>query len=170
MHHIIGVFGPPRVGKTSLILRSCGLNPFDLPYEPTIEDSHCTRIAVDGDLCTVHFVDTGGSECCNDHLRDQWTRNCRGIVFVYDISDASTFCLVREQLYAVHAFLLNLYKQFPTTPTRLIAIVGNKADKRPREVLETEGRQLADEHGAIFWETSAVDAKGFDGACINLLR
>jgi GTPase SAR1 family protein len=31
MHHIIGVFGPPRVGKTSLILRSCGLNPFDLP-------------------------------------------------------------------------------------------------------------------------------------------
>lgn len=70
----------------------------------------------------------------------------------------------------MHAFLLNLYKQFPTTPTRLIAIVGNKADKRPREVLETEGRQLADEHGAIFWETSAVDAKGFDGACINLLR
>jgi hypothetical protein len=28
--HIIGVFGPPRVGKTTLTLRSCGFNPFDL--------------------------------------------------------------------------------------------------------------------------------------------
>lgn len=166
----IGVFGPQQVGKTSLTLRCCGLNPFEFTYGPTIEDSYRKSFTVDGNPCAVEFLDTGGSGNY-DKIRDQWISNCGALIYVYDISDALSFGRVRQQLCDAQTFLLNLHKKFPTTPTIQIALVGNKVDKQQmREVSEKEGRQLADKYEATFWETSARDAKGFCDACIHLLK
>lgn len=118
----------------------------------------------------MEFVDTGGSECLNDSLRDHWTRSCGGIVFVYDISDASSHALVEEQISAVQLFLSNHYKQSPETPKKPIALVGNKIDKGRREVSENDGHRLAENHGATFRETSVHDANGFKDVCVRLLR
>lgn len=92
------------------------------------------------------------------------------MVFVYDISDASTYGLVEKQISAVHLFLSNFYRQFPDTPKKAITLVGNKVDIKRREVSERDGHRLAEEHGATFWETSVLEVDGFKDVCIRLLR
>jgi GTPase SAR1 family protein len=118
----------------------------------------------------VEILDTGGSEGYN-FIRHQWIKNCGGLIFVYDISTASSLDLIEQQLCDAQTVLSNLHQQPPTAPTIPIALVGNKFHKLPSgKVSDEEGRQLADKYGAKFFETSAHDTKGFHDACVYLLR
>lgn len=135
-----------------------------------MEDSHQKSFTVDHHSSNVEFLDTGGSEDYQG-IRDQWITQCDALIFVYDISDASTLSLVQQQFCDAQTFLSNQYRQSPTTPAIPLALIGTKVDKQSeREVSEKEGRQWAVECGATFWETSAHDAKGFGDACIYLLK
>jgi hypothetical protein len=73
----------------------------------------------------------------------------------------SSFDSTKARLRDAHAI-------FPRIP---IALVGNKTDKEvAREVSEKDGRQMAKDYGAGFFETSARDNKGIDDPFIYLLE
>jgi Ras-related protein Rab-8A len=69
-----------------------------------------------------------------------------GIILVYDCTDQQTFNNIQNWL-----------KQIDQHASQNVAkvLVANKSDK-PDKVIETErGRQLAADHGLLFFETSA---------------
>ena len=93
-------------------------------------------------------LDTG---CCESfkRARTQWIKNSGAFIFVYDTSRLSS-------LYYIQELLSDIHQQCLIAPAIPIALVGNKTDKLvAREVPEVEGRQLAQEYGALFLETSA---------------
>ena len=70
-----------------------------------------------------------------------------GIILVYDCTDEQTFNNIR-----------NWIKQIETHAAKDVAkiLVGNKCDREDEKVITTEmGKELADEYGLKFFETSA---------------
>lgn len=116
-------------------------------------------------------LDTGGLEDIKG-LRLQWIEGCGGLIFVYDISEELSFHDMQEQLNDAQTLLSNLRQRSPTAPEIPIALVGNKTDKVAARTVPLEtGQRLADEHAAIFLETSArYDAKGVEDLFIRLLK
>ena len=47
------------------------------------------------------------------------------------------------------------YVKYPNEETRLLYLVGNKSDKKRREVSFKEAKELADAYGLSYMETSA---------------
>ena len=70
-----------------------------------------------------------------------------GIILVYDCTDEQSFNNIR-----------NWIKQIETHAAKDVAkiLVGNKCDREDEKVISTEqGKELADEYGLRFFETSA---------------
>lgn len=102
---------------------------------------------------TIEVLDSGGSKCL-EQMRPRWIRGSEGLVLVYNISRRSSFEYVR-QLYQTNISVL------ATVGAISIALVGNMNDRSPRrKVSIDEGRALANQWGAFFFEVNIkiVDA------------
>ena len=75
-------------------------------------------------------------------------------IFVYDISDKSTFVSIKKNMIA--------YKDKFEEKDALIIIVGNKIDSPKREVQRNLGENFAKEYNAFFIETSTVTGEGIN--------
>ena len=137
-------------GKSNLIIRWIR-GTFCEEYDPTIEDSYLHRIEVRGESYAIDVFDSAGAE---GNASPSFADNCLrpdGFLCVYSIADKRSFtelpalmCRIRQARYP--------------KPTPMI-LIGNKLDlENQRQVLESEGLNVAKSLGCSWMEVSAKES------------
>ena len=153
------LLGEAAVGKSSLVLRFVS-NDFQENKEPTIGAAFLTQRCTIGDK-TIKFEiwDTAGQERFAN-LAHLYYRNAQAALVVYDVTKPASFIKARH-------WMKELQEQ--STKNITVALIGNKYDlivdeetgeeiEGARKVSSEEGKALAEEEGAVFFETSAKTA------------
>eukprot|EP00128_Syssomonas_multiformis_P015438 Colp12_sorted_trinity150504_noHs@29714 len=159
----IVVCGEGGVGKSAVTLNFIR-NQFVEEYDPTIEDSYCKVVDIDGVRCTLDVTDTAGQEEYKNMWGDKYMRSGEGFLLVYSIIQQSSFekiAELRDQIIKV--------KDNPRTP---IVVIGNKCDlNEEREVSEEDGKRLKEQLKVdAFLETSAKLSLNVEAAFHELVR
>jgi len=140
------VLGGGGVGKSALTIRLVTDNFLD-EYDPTIEDSYRKQVMIDDETALLDILDTAGQEEFSS-MQDQWMRDGKGFLLVYNIISRPTF----DEVGVLYEKILRT-KDSDKVP---IVLVGNKCDlKDERQVEYGEGAELAKTWGCPFFETSA---------------
>lgn len=142
------VIGDAGVGKSSLLVRLTE-DRFLVDSDPTIGiefGSHLVTLP-SGERIKLQVWDTAGSEQFRSITRSYY-KGSAGCLLVYDVSERHSF----EHL---GSWLVDVREQAEEDAT--VALVGNMADldAEQREVSYEEGAAFAEEHGLLFFETSA---------------
>lgn len=153
------LLGEAAVGKSSLVLRFVS-NDFQENKEPTIGAAFLTQRCTIGDR-TIKFEiwDTAGQERFAN-LAHLYYRNAQAALVVYDVTKPASFIKARH-------WMKELKEQ--STKNIVVALIGNKYDlildeetgeeiEDSRKVSIEEGKTLAEDEGAVFFETSAKTA------------
>jgi len=141
------IMGAAGVGKSAITLQLMQ-NRFIESYDPTIEDSYQKYVNVDGKPCRLDILDTAGQEEYKA-MRAQYMRQGQGYLLVYSITDRASFENTK-------VFYDELVRAKVNKAEIVLIVVGNKSDlKDDRQIGEEEGKKLAADYGAIFYETSA---------------
>jgi len=141
------VLGDVMVGKTSFISRFLYGN-FTSQYQATIGiDFLSTSISLPDRTIRLQIWDTAGQERFRS-LIPSYIRDCAVAFVLYDVSERSSFEHVGEWISRI---------QNEGGERVVIIVCGNKCDldQEVRVVSTAEGEALAQEHGALFFETSA---------------
>ena len=156
------VIGSGGVGKSALTIQYIQ-NHFVEEYDPTIEDSYRKQVNIDNETSVLDILDTAGQEEYTA-MRDQYMRNGHGFLFVYAITDRSSF----DQLAPLRDQLLRA-KDADHVP---YVVVGNKCDlESERQITKQEGLEIAKSFGGCpVFETSAKSAINVEEAFGALVR
>ncbi|KAK6952065.1 hypothetical protein Daesc_006594 [Daldinia eschscholtzii] len=131
-------------------------------YDPTIEDSYRTQVAVDGRQVVLEILDTAGTEQFVA-MRDLYMKTGQGFLLVYSITSSSSL----TELAGLRDEIIRI-KDDATVP---IVICGNKADlEDQRSVPRTKGFQISERWGAPYYEASARTRTNVDEVFIDLCR
>ncbi|VDK65133.1 unnamed protein product [Onchocerca ochengi] len=143
--------GKSGVGKTSIILRHDGQG-FYSKVSPTLGASFISSFfLLDGKSIELQIWDTAGQERYASML-PMYLRNAIAALIVYDITDRESFQEIKKWA--------NEVERGSIIPVSLF-VVGNKLDlENARVVQHREGAQYAEQIGAAFHETSAMNGKG----------
>jgi small GTP-binding protein len=157
------LIGDSGVGKTSLLVRF---------NEQTFTTTHITTIGIDlrskvvdveGSKVKVQIWDTAGQERFQS-ITKSYYRGSHAILLVYDTSDLKSFKRITH-------WVSDIKKQMADSDNFMIVLVANKCDlESDRQVSYEDGRQLADEYGMKYYETSAKNPKvkiKLDGEILN---
>lgn len=163
------LLGEAAVGKSSLVLRFVS-NDFQENKEPTIGAAFLTQKCTVNDR-TIKFEiwDTAGQERFAN-LAHLYYRNAQAALVVYDVTKPASFIKARH-------WMKELKEQ--STKNITIALIGNKYDlimdetsgeeiDGARKVSIEEGKLLADEEGAVFFETSAKTSYNVNEVFMNI--
>ncbi|CAM8914933.1 unnamed protein product [Rhodiola kirilowii] len=155
------IIGDSAVGKSNLLSRYAR-NEFDANSKATIGVEFQTQIVeIDGKEVKAQIWDTAGQERFRA-VTSAYYRGAFGALVVYDISRRNTF-------ESVPRWLDELDTQSETTVAKML--VGNKSDLESiRDVSMEEGRQLAEEKGLFFMETSALNSSNVRTAFEMVIR
>jgi small GTP-binding protein len=139
--------GEMSVGKTCIVDCFCR-GSIDPEAASTLgATSNTQRIKCDGQDVPLLIWDTAGQEQFRT-LTPMYYRGARAVIIVYSIASDVSF---RKVDFWVDSVRNHLHE------SAQIVIVGNKNDLADeRQVEFMEGQQMADRHGAMFFETSAV--------------
>ena len=152
--------GEFNVGKTSLILRFIN-DAFIETYMPTIGVDFFYKILdIENKIISAQIWDFYSSEQFK-RLPLGYYRNVLGIIIAYDITEIKSFEKLKNWI--------NDIKMYAHKKVRLV-LVGNKCDLSNRRITEEEGKKLADELGAKFFETSAKTGYNVNEAYNFLIR
>ena len=140
------IIGDSAVGKSNLLLRFTQ-GSFNSAYQLTIGvEFGSGRIIVENEIFRVQIWDTAGQENFRSITRSYY-KNSACALLVYDISK-------KESFESIQSWIDDCKSSAPETV--LMVLVGNKSDlTEEREVSEEEGREFANKHGLLFFETSA---------------
>ncbi|VDM19010.1 unnamed protein product [Wuchereria bancrofti] len=147
--------GRSGVGKTSIILRHDGQG-FYSKVSPTLGASFISSFLyiiklLDGKSVELQIWDTAGQERYASML-PMYLRNAVAAVIVYDVTDRDSFFEIKKWV--------NEVERGSTVPVSLF-VVGNKLDLESARVVQyREGAQYAEQIGAAFHETSAMNGEG----------
>ncbi|KXX80875.1 Ras-related protein Rap-1 [Madurella mycetomatis] len=131
-------------------------------YDPTIEDSYRTQIAVDGRQVVLEILDTAGTEQFVA-MRDLYMKTGQGFLLVFSISSRTSF----EELETLRDDIIRI-KDDDKIP---IVIVGNKADlEDQRAVDRAKAFSLSQRWEAPYYEASARTRTNVDEAFTDLCR
>ena len=140
------VLGGGGVGKSALTIRLVTDNFLD-EYDPTIEDSYRKTVMIDDEMALLDILDTAGQEEFSS-MQDQWMRDGKGFLLVYNIIAKPTF----DEVTVLYDKILRT-KDADRVP---LVLVGNKCDLKDQRAVEySEGAELARQWGCPFFETSA---------------
>ena len=157
----IVIVGGGGVGKSALTVQFIQ-NHFVEEYDPTIEDSYRKQVSIDNETCILDILDTAGQEDYSA-MRDQYMRTGQGFLCLFAINSRASFDEIscfREQIIRA--------KDEDKVP---MVLVGNKCDlERERQVMTTEGKDLAKSFGCGYFETSAKLRLNVDEAFFQLVR
>ncbi|KAI1140813.1 ras-domain-containing protein [Hypoxylon sp. FL0543] len=158
--HIV-VLGAGGVGKSCLTAQFVH-NEWIESYDPTIEDSYRTQVAVDGRQVVLEILDTAGTEQFVA-MRDLYMKTGQGFLLVFSITSSSSLA----ELAGLRDEIIRI-KDDANVP---IVICGNKADlEDQRSVPRTKGFQISQRWGAPYYEASARTRSNVDEVFIDLCR
>lgn len=147
--------GAAGVGKSCLIKRFCE-GRFVSRYISTIGIDYGVKEMKALDRAVkVNFFDLAGSEDFQP-IRTQFYENTSGGICVFDVTNSASFRGVTDWLDEARqngAWARKGGNVF-------FSLCANKVDLPGRQVTEREGRQLAEEHGMAYYETSAASGAG----------
>mmetsp|Transcript_15205 Transcript_15205/g.31723 ORF Transcript_15205/g.31723 Transcript_15205/m.31723 type:complete len:206 (+) Transcript_15205:127-744(+) len=153
------LIGDSGVGKSCLLLRFAD-REFTESYISTIGvDFRFRTVDIDGQTVKLQIWDTAGQERFRT-ITSAYYRGADGIIMVYDVTNRDSFLHVRDWLAEV-----NRYAPEGTCQKLLI---GNKSDRKDKEVSTKEGQEFAQELGMPFLETSARTADNVEAAFLRV--
>ncbi|XP_037082925.1 GTP-binding protein Rit1-like [Pollicipes pollicipes] len=155
------VLGEGGVGKSALVLQFVSHNFIEY-HDPTIEDAYQQQAVIDGEPALLDILDTAG-QVEFTAMKEQYMRCGEGFIICYSICDRRSFEEVAE-----YRRLLSRVRASDDVP---LVIVGCKLDlDQRRKVTPEEGRDLARELNAPFFETSAAYRRFVDDSFHALVR
>ncbi|KAL3124495.1 hypothetical protein niasHT_004068 [Heterodera trifolii] len=148
--------GDSAVGKTCFLHRFCH-NRFKPLFNATIGvDFTVKTLLVRERMVALQLWDTAGQERFRS-ITKQYFRKADGVVLMYDVTSESSFLNVRNWIESVKAGVDN---------ESVLCLVGNKVDLYPNEHCRTityqHGKDLAEEYGMLFFESSAFTGQGIE--------
>ena len=152
--------GDSHVGKSSLIIKYID-NKFSNVYMSTIgfDLKHKQIILRDGTEAKIMIYDTAGQERFKS-VAANYIKKANGILLVYDIADHSTFENIGMWMESITE------EKGDKLP---IVLVGNKADLTDeRQVSNEEGKNLAENKGFHFYETSCKNGSNVTECFLDL--
>ena len=147
--------GVSNVGKTSIIKRLINREDYkiDILHDYTIDlDIYLKTFKIEGQLIKYELYDTPGIiGAMNDNL--DYIKLCNIIIFVFDLSSKSSFLDMKLYFdkYKEQNKKLNLKND--------AIIIGNKLDKKIREINFEEINNFSIENNIEFFEVSATGDK-----------
>ncbi|KAI0602761.1 ras small monomeric GTPase [Biscogniauxia sp. FL1348] len=158
--HVV-VLGAGGVGKSCLTAQFVH-NEWIESYDPTIEDSYRTQIAVDERQVVLEILDTAGTEQFVA-MRDLYMKTGQGFLLVFSITSTSSL----NEIAGLRDEIIRI-KDDENVP---IVICGNKADlEDQRSVPRTKGFAISQRWGAPYYEASARTRTNVDEVFIDLCR
>eukprot|EP00667_Euglena_gracilis_P021169 EG_transcript_23097 len=155
------LIGESGVGKSCLMVRFA---------EDTFTDSYLSTIGVDfkardvdiGDQrCSLQVWDTAGQEQFRT-ITSTFYRGAHGIALVYDVTNRSTFSNI--------AYWMKQMERYATKDVCKV-LIGNKVDLVDMRMVKTsEGLAVAQQHGCLFYETSAKTNLNVEQALTDLAK
>ena len=151
------LLGDSGVGKTSIISRFVN-NMFEQKVMPTISAAYATKTMKFDDFggkeLKFELWDTAGQERYRAVTKILY-KDAQVIILVYDITRIDSFNEVKNYWY-------NQVKE-NCSKSIILGLAGNKADLFENEnVTEEQGKNLAEEIGAIFKSTSSYENLGIN--------
>ena len=140
------IVGDASVGKSNLLLRYSH-GQFREEYQLTIGvEFGSSNITIDKNVFRIQIWDTAGQENFKSITRSYY-KNSACALIVYDITRRVSFENLSD-------WIEDCKNSSPKTV--FMVLVGNKCDlEENREVTEEEGKEFAERHGMLFFETSA---------------
>jgi len=141
------IVGNSAVGKSCLLLRF-DEDRFQPIHDVTVGVTFSIKmVQIEGQDVKVQIWDTAGQEIFRSITRSYY-RDSACAIIVYDITDRNSFEKVEDWIRDVR----NL-----APPDCILVLFGNKVDlEGNRAIQKSQGQDLADRHGLLFFETSAA--------------
>jgi len=155
------LIGDSGVGKSCLLLRFSD-DSFTPSFITTIGiDFKIRTIELDGKKIKLQIWDPAGQERFRT-ITTAYYRGAMGILLVYDVTDDKSFANIKNWIRNI--------EQHATENVNKI-LIGNKCDLVDKKVIDTtRGKNLADEIGIKFLETSAKNSINVEEAFLTLAR
>jgi Ras-related protein Rab-1A len=156
------IIGDSGVGKSCILMQFAD-HTFSKSYISTIGvDFKIRTIDLDGKTVKLQIWDTAGQERFRT-ITSSYYRGAHGILLVYDVTDRESFNNIANQW-------MGEVGKYAQNNVRLI-LVGNKSDlENKRQVLTSEGQDLAEKLNIPFVETSALSDKNIEKLFIDIAR
>ena len=150
----IVLLGDVSVGKTSIASRYCK-NSFNDHHINTIGGAYQQQKVVlnNGAMVKLHIWDTSGQERFRA-MTNLYYRDAQVAILTYDVTN--------EQSLDSLNYWLNELNDKVDQDNMLLCLAGNKndVDSSEKKVPTSKGKQFAEEHNMIFYETSAKTGAG----------
>lgn len=143
--------GDSSVGKTTIIQRYISAR-FEACSQPTVGSMFFTKeLEVNGKDFKLQIWDTAGQERFQS-IAPLYFRDAHGVIVTFDVTNRDSF----------HNLSNWIQKLEDLGPERLaVCLIGNKIDlEDEREITTQEMKELAEDMGACWQETSAMDDLG----------
>ena len=150
----IVLLGDVSVGKTSIASRYCK-NSFNDHHINTIGGAYQQQKVVlgNGAMIKLHIWDTSGQERFRA-MTNLYYRDAQVAILTYDVTN-------EQSLESLNYWLSELSDKVDQE-NMLLCLAGNKndVDSSEKKVSTAKGKQFAEEHNMIFYETSAKTGAG----------
>ena len=155
------LIGEQAVGKSSLINQYVeGKFELNLLCAAGL-DLKKKMITVNNKQVKLMIYDSAGHERYRGLAKNQ-LHTTKGILIVYDVTERSSFDAL--------TFWLKSYKENAESGS-VCLVIGNKIDLKDKRVVSTEeGKNIAQQYGVHFIETSAKDAINVEEAFLNVAK
>mmetsp|Transcript_22688 Transcript_22688/g.25573 ORF Transcript_22688/g.25573 Transcript_22688/m.25573 type:complete len:204 (+) Transcript_22688:160-771(+) len=155
------LIGDSGVGKSCLLVRFAD-NSYSDNYISTIGvDFKIRTIDVDGKTIKLQIWDTAGQERFRT-ITSSYYRGAHGIIVVYDVTEPQSFKNVQNWMQEIDRYASDSVNKL---------LVGNKCDDAEnRAVSYDEGKDLADQFGLQFLETSAKASTNVEEAFLTMAK
>jgi len=157
----VKLFGPPTVGKTSIIYRAMKQDFQKYPQLDS-ETQHLVCKTPKGEV-TLVLIDTAGQEKFRKNTVSEYY-GAQATIHVFSLNDPETFEELLKILHETVRFTADLPEDIP------IFVIGNKMDL-PRNIEKKEAEQKISEispNGVGYYETSCVEGDSVMKACIDI--
>ena len=153
----MALLGDSSVGKSNMVLRFTD-DVFSLNMSSTIGYDYKSRnIVISKKTAKLQIWDTAGQERYMSLCKSIYQK-VDGVMLVYDITQLETFQNIKKWIDVIKGFNDNLP----------MMLVGNKIDKEEERIISVEdGKNLANEYGMQFIETSALSGNNIEKAFVD---